>query len=39
MARLRYSVLGMTLISPPPHHDIYSIDDLEQAYFKFKAGK
>ncbi|MGI9346128.1 MAG: glutamate synthase large subunit [Gammaproteobacteria bacterium] len=30
IARLRYSVPGVTLISPPPHHDIYSIEDLKQ---------
>ena len=28
ITRLRYSVPGVTLISPPPHHDIYSIEDL-----------
>jgi glutamate synthase (NADPH/NADH) large chain len=27
IAKLRYSVPGVTLISPPPHHDIYSIED------------
>ena len=30
IARLRRAVPGMALISPPPHHDIYSIEDLEQ---------
>jgi glutamate synthase (ferredoxin) len=30
IARLRHAVPGMSLISPPPHHDIYSIEDLEQ---------
>jgi glutamate synthase (NADPH/NADH) large chain/glutamate synthase (ferredoxin) len=30
IARLRRAVPGMSLISPPPHHDIYSIEDLEQ---------
>ncbi len=30
IARLRYSQPGVTLISPPPHHDIYSIEDLAQ---------
>ncbi len=30
IARLRHTVPGMALISPPPHHDIYSIEDLEQ---------
>ena len=28
IARLRHSTPGVTLISPPPHHDIYSIEDL-----------
>ncbi|MCH2000167.1 glutamate synthase-related protein, partial [Achromobacter xylosoxidans] len=28
IAKLRYSVPGVGLISPPPHHDIYSIEDL-----------
>ena len=36
IARLRYSVLGVTLISPPPHHDIYSIEDLAQLIFDLK---
>ena len=30
IAELRYSTPGITLISPPPHHDIYSIEDLAQ---------
>lgn len=30
IARLRHSVPGVGLISPPPHHDIYSIEDLAQ---------
>jgi glutamate synthase (NADPH/NADH) large chain/glutamate synthase (ferredoxin) len=30
IARLRRAIPGMSLISPPPHHDIYSIEDLEQ---------
>ena len=30
IARLRHTTPGMALISPPPHHDIYSIEDLEQ---------
>src|SRR5690606_2453549 len=33
---LRYSVPGVTLISPPPHHDIYSIEDLSQLIFDLK---
>ncbi len=36
IARLRYSVPGVTLISPPPHHDIYSIEDLAQLIFDIK---
>lgn len=36
IARLRYSVPGITLISPPPHHDIYSIEDLAQLIFDLK---
>ncbi len=33
---LRYSVPGVTLISPPPHHDIYSIEDLAQLIYDLK---
>lgn len=36
IAQLRYSVPGVTLISPPPHHDIYSIEDLAQLIFDLK---
>ncbi len=36
IARLRFSVPGVTLISPPPHHDIYSIEDLAQLIFDLK---
>ena len=36
IAALRYSVPGVTLISPPPHHDIYSIEDLAQLIFDLK---
>ncbi|MAT93894.1 MAG: glutamate synthase large subunit [Halioglobus sp.] len=36
IARLRCSVPGVTLISPPPHHDIYSIEDLAQLIFDLK---
>ncbi len=36
IARLRYSVAGVTLISPPPHHDIYSIEDLSQLIYDLK---
>ncbi|MBC3765225.1 glutamate synthase large subunit [Neptunicella marina] len=36
IAELRHSVPGVTLISPPPHHDIYSIEDLAQLIFDLK---
>lgn len=36
IARLRNSTPGITLISPPPHHDIYSIEDLAQLIFDLK---
>ncbi len=36
IAELRYSSPGVTLISPPPHHDIYSIEDLAQLIFDLK---
>lgn len=36
IADLRFSVPGVTLISPPPHHDIYSIEDLAQLIFDLK---
>ncbi len=36
IARNRYSVQGVTLISPPPHHDIYSIEDLAQLIYDLK---
>ncbi|HSC66273.1 MAG TPA: glutamate synthase large subunit [Cellvibrio sp.] len=36
IARLRHSVPGVTLISPPPHHDIYSIEDLAQLIYDLK---
>lgn len=36
IARLRFAVPGATLISPPPHHDIYSIEDLAQLIFDLK---
>ena len=36
IARLRYTKEGVTLISPPPHHDIYSIEDLAQLIFDLK---
>jgi len=36
IARLRFSKPGVALISPPPHHDIYSIEDLAQLIFDLK---
>lgn len=36
IARLRHSTSGVTLISPPPHHDIYSIEDLAQLIYDLK---
>lgn len=36
IAKTRYSMPGITLISPPPHHDIYSIEDLAQLIFDLK---
>ena len=36
IATLRHTVAGVTLISPPPHHDIYSIEDLAQLIFDLK---
>ncbi len=37
IARIRHSIPGVTLISPPPHHDIYSIEDLAQLIFDLRA--
>ena len=37
IARLRHSTPGVTLISPPPHHDIYSIEDLAQLIHDLKC--
>ena len=37
IARLRHAVPGMMLISPPPHHDIYSIEDLAQLIYDLRA--
>ncbi|MGI8402693.1 MAG: glutamate synthase large subunit [Gemmatimonadaceae bacterium] len=37
IARIRHSTAGVTLISPPPHHDIYSIEDLAQLIYDLKA--
>src|SRR5690606_21306519 len=39
IARLRYTEPGVGLISPPPHHDIYSIEDLAQLIYDLKAFK
>jgi glutamate synthase (NADPH/NADH) large chain len=36
LARLRHSTPGVTLVSPPPHHDIYSIEDLAQLIYDLK---
>ncbi len=38
VARLRHSTPGVTLISPPPHHDIYSIEDLAQLIYDLKCA-
>jgi glutamate synthase domain-containing protein 2/glutamate synthase domain-containing protein 1/glutamate synthase domain-containing protein 3 len=38
IARLRHTQAGVELISPPPHHDIYSIEDLAQLIFDLKHG-
>ena len=36
IAKTRHSIPGISLISPPPHHDIYSIEDLAQLIFDLK---
>jgi glutamate synthase (NADPH) large chain len=38
IAKLRHSTAGVTLISPPPHHDIYSIEDLAQLIFDLRRA-
>ncbi|MDJ0755092.1 MAG: glutamate synthase large subunit [Ardenticatenaceae bacterium] len=38
IAKVRYSTPGVGLISPPPHHDIYSIEDLAQLIFDLKSA-
>jgi len=38
IARLRYATPGVSLISPPPHHDIYSIEDLAQLIYDLKCA-
>ena len=37
IARVRFTTPGVTLISPPPHHDIYSIEDLAQLIYDLKT--
>ena len=37
IARVRHTTPGVTLISPPPHHDIYSIEDLAQLIYDLKS--
>ena len=37
IAKLRHTTEGVTLISPPPHHDIYSIEDLAQLIYDLKT--
>jgi len=38
IAQLRYATPGVSLISPPPHHDIYSIEDLAQLIYDLKCA-
>ncbi len=38
IAKLRHAIPGITLISPPPHHDIYSIEDLSQLIYDLKIA-
>ena len=38
IARLRHATAGVSLISPPPHHDIYSIEDLAQLIYDLKCA-
>ena len=38
IAKIRHSTQGVTLISPPPHHDIYSIEDLAQLIYDLKCS-
>ena len=38
IARTRHSTPGVSLISPPPHHDIYSIEDLAQLIYDLKCA-
>ena len=39
IARIRYSTPGVGLISPPPHHDIYSIEDLKQLIYDLRCAQ
>lgn len=38
IAKTRHTTAGVTLVSPPPHHDIYSIEDLKQLIFDLKSA-
>lgn len=38
MAETRHATPGVSLVSPPPHHDIYSIEDLAQLIFDLKRA-
>lgn len=38
IAHTRHSVAGVGLISPPPHHDIYSIEDLAELIYDLKCA-
>ncbi|KAJ1666767.1 glutamate synthase [NADH] [Coemansia sp. RSA 1646] len=38
IAKTRHTTPGVTLVSPPPHHDIYSIEDLKQLIFDLKSS-
>ncbi|KAJ2352181.1 glutamate synthase [NADH] [Coemansia sp. RSA 2618] len=38
IARTRHTTPGVTLVSPPPHHDIYSIEDLKQLIYDLKSA-
>lgn len=38
IARVRHSIAGVGLISPPPHHDIYSIEDLAELIYDLKCA-
>ena len=38
IAKTRHSTTGVGLISPPPHHDIYSIEDLAQLIYDLKSA-